>query len=191
MKIYTKTGDKGETGIIGSRLSKGSTTINAIGTVDELNSLIGIVVTKIKSSEKFLDSESNLEILTEVQSAIFDIGAILANGKTTRDFADLTSKLEQKIDLMETTLPLLQNFILPGGSEISSYLHLARSICRRAERCIVDVINESIDQEPTPISERLDVLAFINRLSDYLFVLARYINNRLGYEDIIWSNKNK
>lgn len=177
MKIYTKTGDKGETGIIGKRISKTSQLINTIGTLDELNATIGLAIS-------FLDTilfKREIEQLTNIQSYIFNLGAILANSKSEHNFKKSTQILEKEIDSITKILPQLQNFILPGGSRPAGYVHFARSVCRRAEREFF-MINEITKKDK-------DLGIFLNRLSDYLFVLARYINFKLGYEDIKWQNK--
>lgn len=186
MKIYTKTGDKGETGIIGKRISKSSDLINTIGSLDELNASIGVTISKLQFNKQ-ADFESETLSLLEIQSTIFDIGAILANGKTDRDFQKITKVIEQSIDLIDKDLEPLQNFILPGGSEESALIHLSRAICRRAERNLVG-LNQVIEENSQ--TNLKDQLIFINRLSDYLFILARYTNFKLGYEDIKWHSKN-
>jgi len=180
VKIYTKTGDKGETGIIGKRLSKSSKLIDTIGTLDELNASIGIALIKLQIA----DFKKEIETLIYIQNSIFDLGAVLANGKTERDFSKLITKIEKNIDNMDAKLPKLQNFILPGGSEASAYIHLSRTICRRAERYLVDLL-DNIDFNYRILPNHLK---FINRLSDYLFILARYTNFKLGCEDILWNN---
>lgn len=187
MKIYTKTGDKGETGIIGSRVLKNSAVIHSIGNIDELNSLLGLILSKASQENKHAESSKTwVNTINKIQNALFDLGAILAKGKSDQDFVNLTLILEKEIDLMQKDLKPLLNFILPGGSEISSYIHLARSTCRRAERFLVETITEQSNRKSEDREQLFEALSFINRLSDYLFVLARYINNELGYEDIIW-----
>jgi len=178
VKIYTKTGDKGETGLVGgSRISKASSRINAIGDVDELNAAIGVARTESTNNE--LDP-----MLAWLQSALFDLGAELASppgGRISHSPlpADASSRLEQDIDRQTEGLPQLQNFILPGGSKLAAHLHLARCISRRAERsCLTLHSDEPLRQE---------LLVFMNRVSDWLFVAARTANQLEGIEDVAWT----
>lgn len=193
MKIYTKTGDKGETGLIdGNRISKGNPRIVAYGTVDELNSNIGMAISSLglKNKDLFLDL---INIMTRVQHDLFIIGSDLADpryppGKknqfsTPRMDENLTLALEDAIDKFEMELEPITFFILPGGSIEASLLHVARTISRRAE---ITVTLLSKDQIINPI-----VLAYLNRLSDFLFVGARLINKRLGIKDIAWRSIEK
>lgn len=177
MKIYTKTGDTGHTGIYGGeRRSKSDLRIQCIGEIDELNAAIGTVA--VGAAEKF--PEWNLQ---RVQSQLFNIGAELAMtelGKRPQIAfdADLIEELERSIDEQTASLEPLRNFILPGGTELSARLHMARTICRRAERSLVK-LNES---EPL----RSVILVYINRLSDWLFVCSRTANASDGVEDVKW-----
>ncbi len=182
MKIYTKTGDKGETGIIGGRISKGSSVIETVGTFDELNSVIGMVVSKIRTLKSEIRNNSQFSNLQSIQNTIFDIGAYLAGGKLNSSLKSLTSSLEKEIDKMDKELKPLQNFILPGGSEISATIHLARAICRRAERQFVRMLESKYKLD----DEDKNILKFTNRLSDYLFVLARYVNKLSGDGEVVW-----
>lgn len=188
MKIYTKTGDKGETGLIdGNRVSKGNPRIVAYGTVDELNSNIGLAISflKLKHKDLFLDL---IDIMTCLQRDLFIIGSDLADPRyppqkkdifsTPRMEESMTLVLEDAIDKFETELEPITFFILPGGSVEASLLHVARTISRRAE---ITVTLLSKDQKINPI-----VLVYLNRLSDFLFVAARLINKRLGIKDIAW-----
>lgn len=180
MRIYTKTGDKGTTGLVGgSRVSKTDPRIRAIGEVDELNAALGWVRTATLPQD--LD-----EILREAQARLFDLGAELATPEVSKfnnaflDESDVL-RLERSIDSMDDELPPLASFILPGGSEAAARLHLARSICRRAERAVLE-LRES--------SEIRDVaISFLNRLSDWLFTAARTTNHRLGVEDVEWTKR--
>lgn len=187
MKIYTKTGDKGETGIIGKRLRKNSKVIEAIGSLDELNASLGVCTSILSASIKKEMEQSNprnslVNHLIDIQSTIFSIGGILANGKNTLDFDNKTLELEKEIDRLDIELDVLENFILPGGSILSSNLHLSRTICRRSERQLVDLVgSENNNQE---ILE--DILKYINRLSDYLFTAARWNNKVEGFEETKW-----
>jgi cob(I)alamin adenosyltransferase len=179
MKIYTKTGDDGSTGLIGgSRVSKSDPRIDCYGTVDELNASLGLAAVTIDAS-----SRPNL---LAVQNDLFVIGSHLAapDGRIpensnwpTLDEAMIT-RLEMQIDTAESMLPYLRQFILPGGCETAARLHLARTICRRAERLLVDY---SLDR-PVPMI----VLTYLNRLSDWLFVHARLSNQLAGIPDVPW-----
>jgi cob(I)alamin adenosyltransferase len=173
MPIYTRTGDKGETGIIGKRLLKNSTLIDLIGSIDELNASIGL-------AQSFSKEKTELE---DIQSTLFAIGAILANGKVKIGIVGKVKSLESEIDKMDLELKPLKNFILPGGTIVASHLHLSRTICRRAERILVNYINSENET-----SDKLyDVLKYINRLSDYLFTLARFLNQKEGIEELNWN----
>ena len=184
MKIYTKTGDNGTTGLIGgSRLPKHDLRIECYGTVDELNSYLGL----IRDQEISSDSKSGL---INIQEQLFTIGAILAmdpaleqssKGKRFQNPSikpEATTFLETTIDTMNAALPTLTHFILPGGHTTVSYCHIARSICRRAERNTTKLHSEQ------PVST--EVLIYLNRLSDFLFVLARKLSKELCAEEIKW-----
>ncbi len=177
MKIYTKTGDKGQTGIVGgTRIAKNSTRIAAIGDVDELNAAIGLCRTLTPPDEI-------AQTLEWLQSSLFDLGAELASlPGANLSFAILdpkaTERLEEDIDRQTEKLPALKNFILPGGSPLAAHLHVARCICRRAERAMLALHEEQ--------ALRPEVLAFLNRLSDWLFVAARTANKLAGIEDVPW-----
>ena len=180
MKIYTKTGDDGTTGLFnGQRVSKSDLRVETYGTIDELNSLIGIVTTlEIKPEFK--------THLQQVSRMLFRLGSDLAtpidgndNKKITRINKKDVDYLENLIDLYDEVLPKLTHFILPGGSTPSAFLHNARTVCRRAERCIVALSNQN------DIGEWIEI--FINRLSDYLFTAARYANYLSGIPDVIWN----
>lgn len=176
MKIYTRTGDAGQTSLFGgTRVAKNDPRIEAYGTLDELNSFLGVARSAWTSSP--LDAQ-----LHEVQMDLFDIGAHLASPGTSRfegvELSRITS-LEEGIDAMEGELPPLVNFILPAGSAAAAQLHVARTVCRRAERLVVSLGDES---EPTR-----SAVAYLNRLSDYLFVAARFANLRAGVADVPWS----
>jgi len=178
MKIYTKQGDEGKTSLLGGeRVWKDNQRIQAYGTVDELNAILGIVVTELKSEELKKD-------LRSIQSELFTVGADLAtpNNKSVKIVKvdnNFTKRIETLIDKYDEQLPELKNFILPGGSKASAYLHLARTVCRRAEREVVSLIKE------VEINPEIEV--YLNRLSDLLFVLARYENYISGIEDIKWN----
>lgn len=180
MKIYTKTGDDGTTGLFGGgRVSKGELRVEAYGTVDELNSLLGVVRTLTEDEE--LDS-----IIDELQNDLFVVGADLATplrpegdkAYVQRLPTSAIDRLEGHIDACEEDLPPLRNFILPGGSPAAAHLHLARTICRRAERLVVRL---ATTEPMTP-----SVLPYLNRLSDLLFVLGRWANHRAGQTETPW-----
>ena len=181
MKIYTKTGDTGETGLFGgTRVPKDARRIEACGTVDELNACIGFIRSQIQDTE--IDA-----ILHRIQNQLFNIGADLATLETHPKAASLripptfTPELEREIDRLEAELPPLKNFILPGGSPSGAAIHLARTVARRAERCAVTVAKgEMVNPE---------VLIYLNRLSDFLFVLARAVNHRLGESESLWESQ--
>jgi cob(I)alamin adenosyltransferase len=175
VKIYTRTGDAGETSLFGgSRVRKDDTRIEAYGTVDELNSFLGV------ARASWPDSPIDAQLAT-AQADLFEIGAHLASPGTSR-FPGVEAvrieELEHGIDAMEAELAPLTSFILPGGSLAASQLHVARVVCRRAERLVVALNDES---EATKSS-----IAYLNRLSDYLFVAARYANRKGGVDDVPW-----
>jgi len=176
MKIYTRTGDAGETSLFGgARVRKDDARIEAYGTVDELNSFIGVARASWPSSS--FDGQ-----LHAIQSDLFDIGAHLASPGTSRfagpDQARVTA-METDIDAMESELAPLKTFILPGGSLAAAQLHVARTICRRAERLVVALRD---DDEATKAS-----ITYLNRLSDFLFVAARFANHQHGVADVPWT----
>ncbi|WP_080056897.1 cob(I)yrinic acid a,c-diamide adenosyltransferase [Spirosoma aerolatum] len=179
MKIYTKTGDKGQTGLIGGRrVSKADLRIDAYGTIDELNAWIGLVRDQ-------LVNESRSTLLKEIQDRLFTVGAELATDPEKASkraipsiTADDIEMLEQAMDNMDAELPELRAFILPGGHQAVSFCHLARTVCRRAERLIITL------HEQSPVDER--VRQYINRLSDYLFVLSRKMAQELSSDEVVW-----
>jgi len=175
MKIYTRRGDKGKTSLLGpERVEKCHPRVRAYGELDELNSFLGLLLTRISAAEK-------IEDLKQIQRQLFLLGSELASeqpGKLKDRVAQSdTAWLEDRIDAMESDLPTLKNFILPGGGEAASLCHIVRSVSRRAERATVSL------SETHPIS--LVVLEYLNRLSDYFFVLARWLNKNEGHEDVI------
>lgn len=181
MKIYTKTGDKGDTGLIdGSRISKSDLRIIAYGVVDEANSHIGLIISNIERNSIFDDVK---KILLNVQQDLFILGAELANPNTLKDDnmlvkREMISTIEKYIDKFESELAPLSNFILPGGSIESSLLHICRTVVRRAETSAVALAKEQkINQE---------ILTYLNRISDLFFVLARVTNKRQKRNDIPW-----
>jgi cob(I)alamin adenosyltransferase len=182
MKIYTKTGDAGETGLYGgARVKKHDVRIEAYGELDELNSVLGKV-----RLHPFGDE--NDVLLATLQSRLFDLGAELANasGKPMAihqvDDDDIAA-MEQAIDRADTELPPLKTFVLPGGSALSAELHVARCVCRRAERHLT-ALAEHAEVRP-------EAIRFVNRLSDLFFQLARLANHRAGVEDVPWIGRGK
>lgn len=176
VKIYTKTGDDGTTGLVGGkRVKKSDLRIIAYGAVDELNSTIGIILSFP------LDSDIN-NILTQIQNHLFVVGADLANPNLndtyTRVSTDMVTFLENNIDRLENELTPITYFILPGGDQVASRTHLARAICRRAET------NIAVLSSPEQINKTCQI--YMNRLSDLLFVIARVINKRKKIKDIAW-----
>jgi cob(I)alamin adenosyltransferase len=175
LKIYTRTGDQGETSLFGgTRVPKNDARIEAYGTVDELNSTIGLARTSGLPPE--IDAT-----LFGVQADLFEVGAHLASPGTSRfpgvDAARIET-LETQIDAMERELTPLQTFILPAGSVQAAQLHVARTVCRRTERLVVGLEDSSL--------ATISTIAYLNRLSDYLFVAARFANQRAGVEDVPW-----
>lgn len=184
MKIYTKTGDKGNTGLIdGSRISKSDLRIRAYGEVDEANSHIGLVISNIKGNSILDDLE---KVLLDIQHDLFVLGAELANPKKRKNDKmlvkkEMTTNIENYIDKLESELAPISYFILPGGTFESSLLHICRTVVRRAERTTVALSNQQKINH--------NVLIYLNRLSDLLFVLARVTNNRQNCNDIPWNLK--
>jgi cob(I)alamin adenosyltransferase len=179
MKIYTKTGDEGLTGLFGGpRVRKDDVRIEAYGTVDELNAAIGLA--RCQPLPPAID-----ECLLRVQSELFSVGAELATPDPARHGTALVAEphvaaLERAIDALEATLPPLAKFILPGGSPTAAALHLARAICRRAERRVVALAS----QPGTSVSSA--IIRYLNRLGDYLFVAARAAGQHAGTAEIPW-----
>jgi len=174
-KIYTRTGDNGTTGLgDGSRVDKDSLRVDAMGDVDELNATIGLILTE--SLPSYLT-----ETLVEIQHDLFNLGGeICIPNYQILDQATVDN-LEEAIDTLNDELEPLKEFILPGGTKASAYCHLARTVCRRAERKLIS-LNRA--EQVTNIS-----LLYLNRLSDLLFVLCRVINQEAGIKDVLWKNK--
>lgn len=182
MKIYTKTGDRGETGLFGgARVSKASLRVSAYGDVDELNSVLGVLRAHTRDAER-------LSQLQRIQSDLFTLGAELAKnphkdvelGMALVSEPDI-ERLERGIDALDAVLSPLKTFILPGGSMAAAFLHVARTVCRRAERAVV-LLAQS---EPV----RAEVIRYLNRLSDLLFTLARAENQQAGVADVPWMGR--
>lgn len=180
LKIYTKTGDLGKTSLIGgTKVPKSNIRIEAYGTIDELNSYIGLV-------SDHLTHQHSKAVLKEIQDRLFTIGSSLAcdpEKEPALKIPDLKETdivfLEKEIDMMNGELTPMKSFILPGGHVSVSTAHVTRCVCRRAERLCVNMQENSLFVDPL-------VIKYLNRLSDYLFVLARYIGHLLGVEDIPW-----
>lgn len=192
MKIYTKTGDNGTTGLFaGPRVSKDDPRIQAYGSVDELNAVLGVALAEVTSSWADRDSHPLClpEVILEIQGDLFSIGAELATPNPEQHGMCLLKsqqidRLESWIDEAEEKLEPLKNFILPGGSRASATLHHARTVCRRAEREVVSFMTHAAENSLGGDTERL--IVYLNRLSDLLFVLARFENDRLGIQDLAW-----
>ena len=174
-KIYTRTGDKGTTALgDGTRVDKDHPRVEAYGTVDELNSLVGVVLS-------FTVSEEIRAALTEVQHDLFDLGGELCLPGTTLITDPHVIRLEQTLDRFNETLPPLKEFILPGGGQAAAACHHARTVCRRAERRLITLMRqEPMDDQP---------LVYLNRLSDLLFVTARVLARDEGGGDVLWSRQ--
>ncbi len=171
-RIYTRTGDDGTTSLgDGSRSTKESTRIEAIGTVDELNSCIGVLLTENLEPEM----RDNLE---NIQHDLFDLGGDLSiPGRVSMSKTQVTN-LEDKLDQYNSTIPALKEFILPSGTRAAALCHVARTVCRRAERCVVRL---SRTETVAPF-----IIQYLNRLSDLLFVLCRILNHQQGVGDVLW-----
>jgi len=190
MKIYTRTGDRGETGLFGGgRVRKDHARVDAYGEVDELNAVVGLAVAALEEAGEAEVARR----LQRVQADLFNLGANLATpapedgGRENRHLPDLpverAAEMERWMDEADAELEPLRTFILPGGTEAAARLHLARTVCRRAERRVVTLSHEAhIDAE---------VIVYLNRLSDLLFTLARLANHRAGRGDVAWRGRNE
>lgn len=180
MKVYTKTGDKGQTSLVGGqRVSKCCERLESYGTVDELNSHIGVLIT-------YCNDDKDKDFLVDVQGKLFVVGGYLATDNSQREIrqgnivtTEMVVEVEHEIDRLQELLPPLKLFILPGGSRAASYAHVCRTVCRRAERCILRLVETGAEVDD-------NVTAYVNRLSDYLFVLARKLNVDNNTDDIVW-----
>ncbi|MCA8912893.1 MAG: cob(I)yrinic acid a,c-diamide adenosyltransferase [Planctomycetes bacterium] len=183
MKIYTKTGDDGSTGLFGGgRVPKHDARVEAYGTVDELNSILGIAIADC-------DQDDVGKLLRAQQPELLALGAVLADGKATgipKANDALLASMEKQMDAVDAKLPELKNFILPGGTKLAAHLHHARTVCRRAERCVSRIRAE----QPKLAQRIMPGLVYLNRLSDWLFVLARYANLKAGVADVLWNPEN-
>jgi cob(I)alamin adenosyltransferase len=182
MKIYTKTGDKGMTSLAnGQRVSKCCERLEAYGTVDELNSHLGVLMT-------YCTEEGDRKFLTEIQRALFVIGGSLAGSKTDKPLS--TDSMEAEIDRLIAIVEEAQedkrfHFILPGGSRAAAYAHVCRTVCRRAERAMLRVENLNVNENDNENDNENCMTRYVNRLSDYLFILARKLNIDNGVKDVV------
>lgn len=178
-KIYTRSGDKGETGLgIKGRIAKDSLRIAAIGDIDELNSTLGVLIETLNKDSELITP------LRQRQHDLFDLGGELAMPGYELLGGELIDDLEAEIDRLNEALPPLENFILPGGNLPAAQAHVARSVCRRAERTIVSFNRE--EEKPHLLAQR-----YLNRLSDYFFVLARCLARQSDGEEILWQSRHK
>ena len=188
MKIYTKSGDKGLTSLSdGSRLSKNDKRVEAYGTIDELNANIGFLIALLETDKLHVDTkdlDDIMDFLYQIQSILFVVGGVLASSSIKPEDEVSINRfiviVESKIDTFSGQLPIQTHFILPGGTKAAAYSHVCRTVCRRAERRMVTLFEYS--QLPS------ELIALINRLSDYFFVLSRYLNNDSGKIEKIWKN---
>jgi cob(I)alamin adenosyltransferase len=180
VRIYTKAGDDGSTGLLGSgRVLKDDPRIDAYGTIDELNAVLGL------ARAQGLDTSADA-LVAQLQNELFVVGSALADPAPQGPFhlaitAGHVERIESVIDSLETELPPLAQFILPGGALAAAHIHLARTVCRRAERLVVRLANQQDQDVPSAL------IAYLNRLGDLLFVLARVVNHRAGISDTPWT----
>jgi len=185
--IYTKTGDKGMTSLVGGqRVSKTDLRLEAYGTVDELNCQLGLLLTEVSDA-------SDHALLNEVQNHLFVVGGYLATDQSTTQLRAqsvvtpaMIESLEKAVDEIDSSLPKLRAFVLPGGTRGASMAHVCRTVCRRAERRILALNNQLKERDEAELDA--NVLSYMNRLSDFLFVLARKMNIIEGQDEIIWKN---
>jgi len=185
--IYTKTGDKGMTSLVGGqRVRKTDLRLEAYGTVDELNSQLGLLLTEVSDA-------SDHALLNEVQNHLFVVGGYLATDQSTTQLRAqsvvtpaMIESLEKAVDEIDSSLPKLRAFVLPGGTRGASMAHVCRTVCRRAERRILALNNQLKERNEAELDA--NVLSYMNRLSDFLFVLARKMNIIEGQDEIIWKN---
>ena len=183
MKIYTRTGDQGKTSLVGGqRVSKACARLESYGTIDELCSQIGLLVT-------YCTNEHDRQFLTDIQYQLFVVGGYLATDNSQHEVRpgnqvteDVITDLEKEIDAINATLPPFRCFILPGGCRAAALCHVCRTVCRRAERRILALCEEGAEVNA-------NVIAYVNRLSDYLFTLARKLNVDENHPEIIWQRK--
>lgn len=185
-RIYTRAGDNGSTSLAdGSKIAKHDIRIEAYGNVDELNSFVGLLIDELKSDENLKGLGSQL---SQIQHELFDLGGELATPESVLDPnasyllpPSSITRLESEIDIMNQDLPPLKNFVLPGGHRGNSLSHVCRTICRRAERMVVQLKQQSkVRDEP---------VSYLNRLSDWFFVLSRHINHKVGVPEVLWNQR--
>lgn len=187
MKIYTQTGDRGKTSLLsGERVSKNHVRIRAYGEVDELNSLIGALAAALGEGSGPIIAQ-----LQQIQSDLFHAGAVLSAGTASGSLGGLEAvgpahsrRIEAWIDAMDAGVPGLRSFILPGGTPAAAWSHLARTVCRRAERRVIDIAQQEGQGDGLN-----DILVYLNRLSDYFFVLARLLNHQAGVVETVWRGR--
>ena len=205
VKVYTRTGDDGTTHCFKSgRIQKDDCLLEAIGSVDELNSQIGLLsslLIQCQSRERQNDAANNdnieltLSEIKSIQNRLFDLGGALATYSAEKQFIELLARIDETplelwIDRMDEDLPPIRQFILPGGSVEGSQAHVCRSVCRRAERQVVAVFG-ALQNEAALVTEGIaKLMKYLNRLSDYLFVLARYLNLKSKQGEVFWTNEN-
>lgn len=190
MKIYTKTGDKGTTRLVdGSCVEKFNPRVEAYGSVDELNSFIGLTISNLNSHANVSSLHKLESLLTRIQNELFNLGSLLAteNPEVAKKLPTLSEShivhLENTIDQYTSELPALKNFILPGGHLVASSLHICRTACRRAERRTVEVQHLALQKGIDNLSP---VVIYLNRLSDLFFTLARWVNVHTNHPEVIW-----
>lgn len=187
MKIYTGGGDRGKTSLFsGERIAKSHDRVEAYGDIDELCSILGAVTASLAGKPHEIEAE-----IHRIQSDLMKVGALLSTSPDAPAFAELEKieertirRIEASIDRMDADLPPLRGFILPGGGLPAAWAHIARTVCRRAERHVIALVDSFADNGHG--TEYTEVLAYMNRLSDYLFVLARYCNHLSDRSDILW-----
>jgi len=177
-KIYTRKGDKGYTKLGKKQISKDDSLIEALGAIDELNSMIGLVISLLNQHQEIEDC------LTHIQNDLFDLGGELYLPDHVVITADKVTHLEQMLDTWNKTLPPLEEFLLPRGNPSSASTHVARTICRRAERCLVRLHRQ------TPLQND-EMIRYLNRLSDLLFVIARILAHDNGKKELVWEHKER
>lgn len=177
--VYTRTGDRGQTSLVdGSRVSKANPRLEAYGTVDELNSNLGVL-------RSLMENRQDKDFVLKIQNCLFSLGGYLATDQNVKDLnvacvvtEQMVENLEREIDRIDETLPKLKSFVIPGGTMAASYCHVCRTVCRRVERLVIHLA-ENVEVDDV-------VLSYINRLSDYLFVLSRKINVESENSEIFW-----
>jgi len=189
-KVYTKVGDRGKTDLIGGiSVSKDDIRVTSYGEIDELNVLIGFCIFHLKNIKAIASKEYLLSRLISIQNELFNLGTVLASvgSDSSANLPKVDDEdiilLENDIDTMNKSLDSLESFILPGGNELSLHLHLARVVCRRAERSVVSLINKYKETDTK-------IIEYLNRLSDYLFVLGRSVSKSIGEEEELWNPNN-